>query len=70
MSASLVGSEMCIRDRGAFCVFVFALSPNLPTKAGLEGVRGRDIAKSQGPIRNPPIRNARNPLLLERERPG
>eukprot|EP00969_Alexandrium_andersonii_P102499 4524021-Alexandrium_andersonii.AAC.1 len=36
MSASLVGSEMCIRDR----------------------------------IRSPPIRNPRNPSLLERERPG
>eukprot|EP00969_Alexandrium_andersonii_P105588 4658355-Alexandrium_andersonii.AAC.1 len=47
MSASLVGSEMCIRDR----------SPNLPTTAGLEGVRSRHIANSQAAIRNPPLGN-------------
>eukprot|EP00969_Alexandrium_andersonii_P221510 9783274-Alexandrium_andersonii.AAC.1 len=32
MSASLVGSEMCIRDR-------FVQIPNLPTKAAVHGVR-------------------------------
>eukprot|EP00969_Alexandrium_andersonii_P331470 14650231-Alexandrium_andersonii.AAC.1 len=27
-----------------------------PANAGLEGVQGREIANSQAPIRNPPIR--------------
>eukprot|EP00969_Alexandrium_andersonii_P171395 7576757-Alexandrium_andersonii.AAC.1 len=43
--------------------------PNPLSKAGLEGVRGRKIATSQAPVRNPPIRNPRNPWLLEREMP-
>eukprot|EP00969_Alexandrium_andersonii_P231940 10242076-Alexandrium_andersonii.AAC.1 len=47
-----------------------AATPNLPTKAGLEGARGREIANSQAPIRNPPIRNPRNPWLLASEKPG
>eukprot|EP00969_Alexandrium_andersonii_P000625 26813-Alexandrium_andersonii.AAC.1 len=51
---------MCIRDR----------IPNLPAKVGLEGGRGRDIANSRAPIRNPPIRNPRNPWRLAREEPG
>eukprot|EP00969_Alexandrium_andersonii_P125567 5551239-Alexandrium_andersonii.AAC.1 len=33
--------------------------PNLPTKASLDGVRGREVAKSRTPIRNPPLRNPR-----------
>eukprot|EP00969_Alexandrium_andersonii_P158765 7014058-Alexandrium_andersonii.AAC.1 len=41
-----------------------AQTPNPPTKAGLEGVRSREIANSRAPIRNPPIRNLRKPLLL------
>eukprot|EP00969_Alexandrium_andersonii_P264430 11686692-Alexandrium_andersonii.AAC.1 len=45
---------------------LLAQIPNLPTKAGLEGVGGRESAKLRTPIRNPPIRNLRNPLLLER----
>eukprot|EP00969_Alexandrium_andersonii_P040376 1770142-Alexandrium_andersonii.AAC.1 len=44
--------------------------PNLPKNLWIEGVRGREIANSRTPIRNPPIPNPRNPLLLERERPG
>eukprot|EP00969_Alexandrium_andersonii_P184652 8157612-Alexandrium_andersonii.AAC.1 len=38
-------------------------------KAGLEGVRSREIADSRAPIRNPPIRNPRKPLLLALEKP-
>eukprot|EP00969_Alexandrium_andersonii_P215385 9513774-Alexandrium_andersonii.AAC.1 len=53
---------------GALCM-ICARIPNPPTEAGLEGVRGRDIPDSQPPFRDPPIRNPRNPLLLERERP-
>eukprot|EP00969_Alexandrium_andersonii_P307673 13600583-Alexandrium_andersonii.AAC.1 len=47
-----------------------ALIPNLPTKAGLEGVRGPEIETQRTPIRNPPIRNPRKPSLLARGRPG
>eukprot|EP00969_Alexandrium_andersonii_P176143 7788374-Alexandrium_andersonii.AAC.1 len=43
--------------------------PNLRTNAGLEGVRGCEIAESQAPIRNPPIRNPCNPWRLAREKP-
>eukprot|EP00969_Alexandrium_andersonii_P008362 364162-Alexandrium_andersonii.AAC.1 len=39
-------------------------------KEGLEGVRGFEIANSQAPLRNPPIRNPRNPLLLNCESPA
>eukprot|EP00969_Alexandrium_andersonii_P177816 7862221-Alexandrium_andersonii.AAC.1 len=47
----------------------FERIPNPPTKAGLEGIRRRDIAKSRASVRNPPIRKPRNPLLLAREKP-
>eukprot|EP00969_Alexandrium_andersonii_P026895 1173429-Alexandrium_andersonii.AAC.1 len=46
MSASLVGSEMCIRDRhSAPCL---AQVPDLPTQSGTEGVRSREIVRSWG----------------------
>eukprot|EP00969_Alexandrium_andersonii_P210703 9306766-Alexandrium_andersonii.AAC.1 len=51
------------------CTPLFAQILNLPTNAGLEGVRGRESANSQAPIRNAPTRNPRKPLLLERGRP-
>eukprot|EP00969_Alexandrium_andersonii_P336776 14886223-Alexandrium_andersonii.AAC.1 len=50
--------------RGVHSAPFFAQIPNPPTKAGLDGVRGREIAHSQAPIRNPPIHNPRNPWLL------
>eukprot|EP00969_Alexandrium_andersonii_P251854 11131498-Alexandrium_andersonii.AAC.1 len=37
--------------------------------AGLGGVRGRDIANPQVPLRKLPIRTPRKPLLLAHERP-
>eukprot|EP00969_Alexandrium_andersonii_P266081 11760455-Alexandrium_andersonii.AAC.1 len=57
-------------SRGVRSAPLFAEIPNLYTKTCLERVRGRELAHSQAPIRNPPIRNPRNPLLLEHERPG
>eukprot|EP00969_Alexandrium_andersonii_P297284 13137738-Alexandrium_andersonii.AAC.1 len=47
---------------------VFLETLNLPTKAGLEGVRGREIANVRAVIRNPSIRNPRDPCLLENSR--
>eukprot|EP00969_Alexandrium_andersonii_P041221 1807401-Alexandrium_andersonii.AAC.1 len=52
------------RSRGVLSVPQFAQIPNLPTKVGPEGVQGRELANSQAPIRNPPIRNPHNPLPL------
>eukprot|EP00969_Alexandrium_andersonii_P194520 8591789-Alexandrium_andersonii.AAC.1 len=62
---------MCIRDssRGVRSAQFLVHIPNLPTNAGLEGVRGREIANSQAPIRNPPIRDPCTLLLVEREGP-
>eukprot|EP00969_Alexandrium_andersonii_P358196 15450491-Alexandrium_andersonii.AAC.1 len=42
----------------------------MPMSVGLEGARDREIANSQAPIRNPPVRNPRNPWLLGREKPA
>eukprot|EP00969_Alexandrium_andersonii_P257485 11384252-Alexandrium_andersonii.AAC.1 len=53
-------------SRGARSVPFFAQNPNPPTKAGLEGVGGREIGNSQAPIRNPLIRNPRKTLLSKR----
>eukprot|EP00969_Alexandrium_andersonii_P334318 14773753-Alexandrium_andersonii.AAC.1 len=57
-------------SRGVRSAPFFAQSPNLHTKAGPEGVRGREIAIVAGfLIRNPATRNPRNPSLLARESP-
>eukprot|EP00969_Alexandrium_andersonii_P373856 15484956-Alexandrium_andersonii.AAC.1 len=59
------GLEMGPRSsRGVHSARFSAQIPNLTTKVGLEGVRRREIADSRAPIRNPPIRNPRNPSLL------
>eukprot|EP00969_Alexandrium_andersonii_P005924 257115-Alexandrium_andersonii.AAC.1 len=49
MSASLVGSEMCIRDR-AKTTGILVPIPNLAKATGIEGVRSRSIANSRAPI--------------------
>eukprot|EP00969_Alexandrium_andersonii_P063040 2776516-Alexandrium_andersonii.AAC.1 len=48
-----IGSRSSRKVRSAA---FFAQVPNLLTKAGLEGARGREIANSRIPIRKPPIR--------------
>eukprot|EP00969_Alexandrium_andersonii_P011506 500939-Alexandrium_andersonii.AAC.1 len=54
--------EICPRSsRGVRSAQFLAQTPNPPTKADLEGVRSREIATSRASIRNPPIRNPRNP---------
>eukprot|EP00969_Alexandrium_andersonii_P076402 3368399-Alexandrium_andersonii.AAC.1 len=42
---------------------------SLPPKAGLEGVRRCERARSHTPIRDPPIRDPCNPTLLARGSP-
>eukprot|EP00969_Alexandrium_andersonii_P045294 1988999-Alexandrium_andersonii.AAC.1 len=51
--------------RGALCPVFRADSKS----ARESRPRGRDIANSQTPIRNPPIRSPRSPWLLARDRP-
>eukprot|EP00969_Alexandrium_andersonii_P140207 6202759-Alexandrium_andersonii.AAC.1 len=46
-----------------------AQNPNLTTTKGVEGVRTCESARLHTPIRNPPGRNPRNPLLFGREKP-
>eukprot|EP00969_Alexandrium_andersonii_P023602 1030686-Alexandrium_andersonii.AAC.1 len=41
-------------SRGVHSAPLLAQIPDLPRKAGLEGVRSREIASSEPPIRNPP----------------
>eukprot|EP00969_Alexandrium_andersonii_P231114 10207456-Alexandrium_andersonii.AAC.1 len=47
--------------RGAFCA-AFRADPESADGSGPRGVRGHEIW-SQAPIRNPPLRNPRNPWL-------
>eukprot|EP00969_Alexandrium_andersonii_P129083 5704393-Alexandrium_andersonii.AAC.1 len=49
MSASLVGSEMCIRDR-AHSAPILAQSQNLPTNMRIARARGREIANTHTPV--------------------
>eukprot|EP00969_Alexandrium_andersonii_P282635 12494857-Alexandrium_andersonii.AAC.1 len=44
--------------------------PNPRTNTALEGVRSHELRNSRTPIRNPPIRNPRNPWLLARGKPA
>eukprot|EP00969_Alexandrium_andersonii_P183079 8089146-Alexandrium_andersonii.AAC.1 len=48
-------------------LFVQILNP--PTKAGTEGVRSRESARSQAPVRNPRFRNPHNPWFSTHEKP-
>eukprot|EP00969_Alexandrium_andersonii_P086229 3801349-Alexandrium_andersonii.AAC.1 len=57
-------------SRGVSSAPLLAQIPNPPTRWVLEGVRSHEIAKERTPIRNPPNRNPRNPLLLARGSPG
>eukprot|EP00969_Alexandrium_andersonii_P072300 3190222-Alexandrium_andersonii.AAC.1 len=49
-------------SRGSILRHLFAHIPNLPTKAGLDGVRGRKIANSQAP--NPQSANPQSAKSL------
>eukprot|EP00969_Alexandrium_andersonii_P339183 14992633-Alexandrium_andersonii.AAC.1 len=49
-------------SRGVRSATLFVEISNLPAKACLDRVPSRIIATSRAPIRNPPIRNPRNPL--------
>eukprot|EP00969_Alexandrium_andersonii_P145238 6422852-Alexandrium_andersonii.AAC.1 len=85
MSASLVGSEMCIRDSPASAQLIPAAGPrntqlarssrlplqipNLLTEMWLEGVRRCESARWHTPIRDPPTRNPRSPCLFALESP-